>query len=229
MSPKQWHRDVGAYALGVLDPADSFRFEEHLADCATCAVRLSEFAGLESALAAFAHPDGAHGVLLPEPPRPTLLNQLLDSIETGRRRSGRRRLRLIAAAAALIIAAPVAVLGLRTQDSGDDSVRRYAATDPATGVSATVALQERVWGSGVGLELARVKGPLTCKLVAVGKDGKEQTVTTWAVPADGYGFPDAKGHEEPLRTEGGAALHGADIDRFEVRTLDGRRLVTIEA
>ncbi|WP_274564390.1 zf-HC2 domain-containing protein [Streptomyces spiramyceticus] len=229
MSPKQRHRDVGAYALGVLDPADSFRFEEHLADCATCAVRLSEFAGLESALAAFAHPAGAHGVLLPEPPRPTLLNQLLDAIETGRRRSGRRRLRLISAAAALIIAAPVAVLGLQTQDPGDDSVRRYAATDPATGVSATVALQERGWGSGVGLELARVKGPLTCKLVAVGKDGKEQTVTTWAVPAGGYGFPDTRGHEDPLRTEGGAALHGAEIDRFEVRTLDGMRLVTIEA
>ncbi|MBT2511071.1 zf-HC2 domain-containing protein [Streptomyces sp. ISL-98] len=229
MSPKQRHRDVGAYALGVLDPADSFRFEEHLADCATCAVRLSEFAGLESALAAFAHPGGAHGVLLPEPPGPTLLNQLLDAIETGRRRNGRRRLQLIAAAAALIIATPVAVLGLQAQDSGDDAVRTYAATDPATGVSATVALQERGWGSGVGLELARVKGPLTCKLVAVGKDGKEQTVTTWAVPVGGYGFPDAKGHEEPLRTEGGAALHGAEIDRFEVRTLDGHRLVTIEA
>ena len=24
------HRDVGAYALGVLDEADTFRFEDHL-------------------------------------------------------------------------------------------------------------------------------------------------------------------------------------------------------
>ncbi|MGX1885061.1 zf-HC2 domain-containing protein [Streptomyces sp. NPDC055287] len=231
MSPYQRHRDVGAYALGVLDPAESFRFEEHLADCATCAVRLSEFAGLESALAAYAHPGGGVEVLLPQRPAPALLDRLLAGVDAGRRRRGRRRLRLVAAAAALIIAGPVAALGLQARAGADGggTVQRYAATDPASGVSASVALQERGWGSGVGLELARVEGPLACELVAVGKDGEEQTVTTWAVPPGGYGMPGVEGHEEPLRTEGGAALSGAEIDRFEVRTLDGKRLVTIKA
>ncbi|GAA1502196.1 anti-sigma U factor RsuA [Streptomyces albidochromogenes] len=231
MSPNQRHRDVGAYALGVLDPADAFRFEEHLADCATCAVRLSEFAGLESTLAAYAH-SGA-GATVPPVERPTegLLDRLLDTVEAGHRRRGRRRLRLVAAAAALIIAGPVAALGLqaRAADDGEGPVRRYAATDPVSGVRAAVALRERGWGAAVGLELARVAGPLTCELIAVGKDGEEQTVTTWAVPDGGYGMPDVEGHEEPLRTEGGAALRGTEIDRFEVRTLDGRRLVTIGA
>ncbi|MEN8651818.1 zf-HC2 domain-containing protein [Streptomyces sp. 21So2-11] len=232
MSPKQRHQDVGAYALGVLDPADTFRFEEHLSDCPMCAVRLSEFAGLESMLATFAHPGGGPGVLLPQPPVPELLDRLLDRVEVTRRRSGRRRIRLVAAAAALIIGGPAAVLGLQLQGGGGDgggAVRRLAATDSATGVSATVALRERGWGSGVGLELARVDGPLACKLIAVGKDGEEQTVTTWAVPPGGYGNPGVAGHEEPLRTEGGAALSGNEIDRFEVRTLDGKRLVTIKA
>ncbi|MBT2398354.1 zf-HC2 domain-containing protein [Streptomyces sp. ISL-100] len=230
MSTNQRHRDVGAYALGVLDPADSFRFEEHLADCATCAVRLSEFAALESTLAAYAHP-GA-GVVLAERPTPGLLDRLLDRVEAGRRQRGRRRMRLVAAAAALIIAGPAAALALQpgaADGDGDGTVQRYAATDPASGVSASVALRERGWGSGVGLELARVKGPLTCELIAIGKDGEEQTVTTWAVPEGGYGMPGVPGHEEPLRTEGGAALSDTEIDRFEVRTLDGRRLVTIEA
>ena len=27
------HRDVGAYALGVLDEAEAFRFEDHLMEC----------------------------------------------------------------------------------------------------------------------------------------------------------------------------------------------------
>ncbi|MFF3343378.1 anti-sigma factor family protein [Streptomyces flavidovirens] len=232
MSTDQRHRDVGAYALGVLDPADSFRFEEHLADCATCAVRLSEFAGVESALAAYAHPGGGIGVTLPEPPTAGLLDRLLDGVAAGRRRRGRRRLRLVAAAAALIIAGPVAALGLQARagdDDGGGTVLRYAATDPASGVSASVALQERGWGSGVGLELARVEGPLTCELIAVGKGGEKQTVTTWAVPPGGYGMPGVEGHEEPLRTRGGSALRGNEIDRFEVRTLDGRRLVTIKA
>ncbi|HET6858963.1 MAG TPA: zf-HC2 domain-containing protein [Streptomyces sp.] len=231
MSPKQRHWDVGAYALGVLDPADAFRFEEHLSDCPTCAVRLSEFAGLESMLAAFAHPGGAPGVLLPQPPVPELLDRLLDRVEVTRRHGARRRLRLVAVAAALVIGGPAAVLGLQMQGAGGDAVdtvRQLAATDSATGVSATVALRERGWGAGVGLELGRVEGPLACKLIAIGKDGDEQTVTTWSVPAGGYGRPGVAGHEEPLRTEGGAALGGADIDRFEVRTLDGKRLVTIE-
>ncbi|WP_028814381.1 zf-HC2 domain-containing protein [Streptomyces flavidovirens] len=228
MSTDQRHRDVGAYALGVLDPADSFRFEEHLADCATCAVRLSEFACVESTLAAYAHPGGSIGVTLPEPPTAGLLDRLLDAVAAGRRRRGRRRLRLVAAAAALIIAGPVAALGLQAR-AGGGTVLRYAATDPASGVSASVALQERGWGTGVGLELARVEGPLTCELIAVSKDGEEQTVTTWSVPPGGYGIPGVEGHEEPLRTRGGSALRADEIDRFEVRTLDGRRLVTIEA
>lgn len=38
------HITVGAYALGVLGGTDTFRFEEHLADCAGCRVRAREFA-----------------------------------------------------------------------------------------------------------------------------------------------------------------------------------------
>lgn len=228
MSPNQRHRDVGAYALGVLDPADSFRFEEHLADCPSCAVLLGEFAGIESTLAAYAHPGRSLGVLLAERPTSGLLDRLLDEVEAGRRRGRRRRMRLVAAAAALIIGGPVAALGLQPQAT-DGPATRYAATDPASGVTASVALRERGWGSGVELELARVEGPLACELIAVGKDGEEQTVTTWAVPVGGYGMPGVPGHEDPLRTQGGAALHGGEIDRFEVRTLDGKRLVTIKA
>ena len=34
------HMDVAAYALGVLDPQDTERFEEHLATCWACAAEL---------------------------------------------------------------------------------------------------------------------------------------------------------------------------------------------
>ncbi|MGR8007089.1 anti-sigma factor family protein [Streptomyces hypolithicus] len=229
MSPKLWHFDVGAYALGVLDPADTFRFEEHLAECATCAVLLGEFAVVESALAAYARPGGGVGGPSAERPAPALLERLLAGVEAGRRRSAGRRMRLVAVAAALIVTGPVLTLGLQQAPGpGDDEVMRYAATDSATGVSASVAVRGRAWGSGVGLELAGVRGPLTCSLVAVGTTGEEQTVATWSVPAGGYGIPGVPGHEEPLRTEGGAALRGGEIDRFEVRTRDGERLVTVE-
>ncbi|WP_455353351.1 zf-HC2 domain-containing protein [Streptomyces sp. SYSU K217416] len=209
MSPQQPHRDAGAYALGVLDPVESFRFEEHLADCAVCVLRLSELAGVETLLAALR--DGGP----PARPHPGLLDRLMDEVAARRRRSSRRRLRLVAAAAALILAAPLAALGLA--DRGDGG-RQLTATDAVTGVSAALAVEEKEWGTDVGLRVAHVPGPSTCSLVAVGRNGEEETVTTWAVTT---------GYDEPLVAQGGAALGRDEIDHFEVRTPDGRRLVTI--
>jgi hypothetical protein len=37
------HADVASYALGVLGEAESYRFEEHLAICETCAEQLESF------------------------------------------------------------------------------------------------------------------------------------------------------------------------------------------
>ncbi|MEV6652977.1 zf-HC2 domain-containing protein [Streptomyces sp. NPDC051219] len=210
MSPHQRHRDAGAYALGILDPAETFRFEEHLAGCAMCVMRLSELAGVEALLAPLN--DGGP----PAPPHPGLLDRLMHEVTARRRRSSRRRLRLIAAAAALILAAPAAALAV--QSRGDGAGRQFSATDAVTGVSAALALEEKEWGTDVGLRVAHVPGPSTCSLVAVGRNGEEQTVTTWAVAA---------GSDEPLVAQGGAALGRAEIDHFEVRTPDGRRLVSI--
>ena len=48
------HRDAGAYALGVLDATDPFRFEEHLMDCPRCALLLAEFGGVRAQLDEYA-------------------------------------------------------------------------------------------------------------------------------------------------------------------------------
>ena len=37
------HRDVAAYALGVLNEAEAFRFEDHLMECPRCAAHVTEF------------------------------------------------------------------------------------------------------------------------------------------------------------------------------------------
>ena len=108
----------------------------------------------------------------------------------------RRRLFLVAAAAVLIVGGPLAALALTKGGSQEapapplanavraqfDEGEKAASVDPETKVSAGVSMAARPWGTQVVLELANVKGPLTCDLVAVGKDGKRQTVTTWAVP-----------------------------------------------
>ncbi|MCX4820840.1 hypothetical protein OG883_13165 [Streptomyces sp. NBC_01142] len=220
MNLQQRHRDVAAYALGVLEPADAFRFEEHLTDCVMCAVQLADFTAVTAALTELAGPGRA------EPrPTPRLLERLTDEVGALRRRSRRRRLRLVAAAAALIIALPAAAVAL--QDGGSAGGQQIVATDLASGVTASVALRERGWGTAVALQLAGLTGPRVCRLIAIGKDGAEHPVLSWAVPDGGYGMPDSPGHEQPLDIEGGTGLQSAEIGHWEIRTGDGKRLVSI--
>ncbi|KPC64827.1 anti-sigma factor family protein [Streptomyces chattanoogensis] len=236
------HTDVGAYALGVLDAADADRFERHLAGCHHCAAELERLMGMSPMLAEF-RASAPTVETVTAVPGPGLLEGLLGEVAAARRGRGRRRLYLVAAAAALIIGGPLAALALTGGDPQGEpapplasAVRaQYAAgekvtaVDPVTRVSAGVSMAAKPWGTQVVLQLAGVKGPLTCSLVAVGKDGHRQTVTTWAVPEGGYGIKGstAKWHREPLFAAGGAAFRRGDIDRFEIRTLAGERLAEV--
>ncbi|MEU9117709.1 zf-HC2 domain-containing protein [Streptomyces sp. NPDC048483] len=234
------HSDVGAYALGVLDAVDAERFEQHLVGCDRCAAELEELMGLSPLLAEFKETAPTTETITAVP-GPAVLDGLLGEVAATRRGRGRRRLYLVAAAAALIIAGPLATLALSGGGTKQEpaapplaaAVRaQYAAgeqvtaVDPDTKVSAGVSMAAKPWGTQVVLRLAGVKGPLTCDLVAVGKDGRRQTVTTWAVPKGGYGIKGsaAKWNSEPLYAAGGAAFRRGDIDRFEIRTLTGERL-----
>ncbi|MCX4847688.1 zf-HC2 domain-containing protein [Streptomyces sp. NBC_00893] len=108
---------------------------------------------------------------------------------------------------------------------------KVRATDPRTRVSATVGMAERPWGTSTVLELRNVTGPQKCRLIAVSRTGEEEVVTSWSVPEWGYGIEDSPypGAKYPLYVSGGAAMGRGDIDHFEVRTFDGRRLVEVDA
>ncbi|MFG2478835.1 zf-HC2 domain-containing protein [Streptomyces fagopyri] len=214
------HRDVGAYALGVLDEADAFRFEDHLMECPQCAAHVSEFrpAARQMMLYRLATPRTVHPFAAPGP---RLLDTLLGEV-AGRRRAGHRRW-LYAVAAAVVLAAggpTIAMVTSHGSASGDSASNQAAATDADTGVWARVTTQDRVWGSEVDVEVKDSGGPRPCQLVAVGKDGSEQTVTSWMVPE----------HEGASTSmQGGASMASQDISRFEVRTADGKHLVTVKS
>ncbi|MFD7720156.1 zf-HC2 domain-containing protein [Streptomyces sp. NPDC059814] len=246
------HDAVGAYALGILDDAEATAFEAHLAGCARCGDRLDEFAGLEPMLALLAgSPSGVPGARavphVPAPPPPRMLGELVDEVVAGRARRTRRGRYLIAAAAVLIIGGPLLAV---TAGGGDRPVARAAdprpagpagdapfrdltekvrATDPVTGVDATIGTGPKAWGTDTVLELKNVTGPRKCRLVAVSRTGEEEVVTSWSVPKWGYGIEGSTypGAAYPLYVRGGAAMARSDIDHFEVRTFDGKRLVSV--
>ncbi|MER7489678.1 zf-HC2 domain-containing protein [Streptomyces sp. NPDC126497] len=249
------HETVGAYALGILDDAEATAFEAHLATCEWCAQQLDELAGMEPMLAALADLPGtgtpALGESLSAKPSPRVVEKLVDEVAERRARKRRRNFYMVAAAGALIISGPfVAVAASGGGDEGgggggadrtlaanpakeafDQASDKIMATDPGTRVTATVALEKKLWGTETALELKNVKGEQKCSLIAVGKNGERETVTSWSVPGEGYGLPDATSDKakQPLYVQGGAAFQPNEIDHFQVMTFDGKLLVEVDA
>jgi hypothetical protein len=126
---------------------------------------------------------------------------------------------------------PVAMATSPAKAAFDVMTDKKSATDPSTKVNAVVAVEKKDWGTHAVLQLKNVKGPLKCSLIAVGKNGERETVTSWAVPKWGYGIANAKTEEakSPLYVHGGAAFSPNQIDHFEVMTFDGKRLVEVNA
>lgn len=103
---------------------------------------------------------------------------------------------------------------------------RHSATNPRTGLTGTVGLVTKTWGTQVTLDLSRIRGPLECELVAVSRTGERRVVMGWFVPAAGYGVPGHPGH---LLVQGGGAIARGDIARLEVTVLHGGTLLSIPA
>lgn len=99
----------------------------------------------------------------------------------------------------------------------------HAATNPTTGASGIVALETKGWGTHVALDLGNIKGPLTCRLVAVTRSGQRHVVTEWAVPPKGYGVLGSPDH---LQVHGGTAVPRQDLARFDVE-VEGGSLLSI--
>ncbi|MFC7387566.1 anti-sigma factor family protein [Sphaerisporangium rhizosphaerae] len=156
--------------------------------------------------------------------------------ELAESRVRRRRALLLGVAAALVVGvtgatashvlwpSPGTTVAASTPE-GSSSPEVKEGTSPDTGVSGSVGMVPKGWGTEVAFRLSGVRGPERCSLVAVGRSGDTDVVSGWRVaPGSGYGVP---GFPEPLRLTGGTALARKDIVRFEVRRDDGVRLLEI--
>ncbi|WP_217552759.1 zf-HC2 domain-containing protein [Streptomyces sp. GbtcB6] len=210
------HRDVGAYALGVLDEAEAFRFEDHLMECPSCSAHVTEFGPAARQLMLYrrATPRFVHPMAQPGP---RLLDRLLAEVASKHRAKRRKLLYGLAASVVFAVAGP----GIATYVGHDaaPTVQVTAATDAQSGIWAQVKSQDTDSGSMIELEVKDPDGPRSCRLVAVGDDGSEQVVTTWA----------ERDHDDRVSTmTGGSSMHPDEIDRYEVRNADGQRLVTLD-
>ncbi|MGC5036365.1 zf-HC2 domain-containing protein [Streptomyces sp. DT190] len=210
------HRDVGAYALGVLDEAEAFRFEDHLMECPKCAAEVTEFGPTTRQLMLYrrATPRLVNPMAQPGP---RMLDRLLAEVAT-RRRAGRRRM-VFALAASVVIAVSVPAVSVMAGDGGE-TTRTVTATDVHTGVWAQVTTADEASGSQVELRVKDASDSRACHLVIVGRDGAEEIATSWHGP----------GHDtEPHTMMASSSLHPDDIARFEIRSATGEVLARLEA
>ncbi|MDH6627785.1 anti-sigma factor RsiW [Streptomyces sp. LBL] len=212
------HGDVGAYALGVLDEAEAFRFEDHLMECPRCAAQVTEFGPVTRQMLLYrrATPRAVHPMAQPGP---RMLEGLLGEVAARHRARRRRLLFVVAAAVVFAVAGPgIAVLAQGADQAPKDV--RVTATDERSGVWAQITTEDEAWGSDVEITVKDGAGPRTCRLIAVGVDGSEETVTTWNV---------SRHDARPNTMHGGSTLHSDQIDHYEVRTSAGERLVTLKS
>jgi predicted anti-sigma-YlaC factor YlaD len=219
------HIDVGAYALGLLEDEDSAAFEAHLADCPVCTAQLAQFSPMKELLT---------GLGPVETPEDVAVGQGVTDLLSRRAALTRRRARwAVAIAAAACLAALGGGLAAGTTLTPSAPVsspvltgQLHTATNPRNGVTGTVGLVGKAWGTYVTLDLADVHGPLECELVAVAKNGESRVVAGWSVGKPGDGVP---GHSAHLLVAGSTSIPLAELASFNVVVLNGRTLLSIPA
>jgi predicted anti-sigma-YlaC factor YlaD len=215
------HIDLGAYALGLLEDQDKVTFEAHLATCDACRAELPSLSPIAGLLR------GMGPVEVPGDVQPPV--DLLRRRASASRRD-RRRLAIASVAAGVVLVGGGIGVGLtaapRPAPAATSSLigQLHAATNPANGVTGTVGLVAKSWGTQVTFDLAGVHGPLECELIAISRESERRVVTGWLVTAPGDGVP---GHPAHLLVQGGTAISLANLARFEVTVVNGPTLLTI--
>jgi len=206
------HTDVGAYALGLLEPQDRRAFEEHLAECPACAAELAELSEMKSLLSDLGP------VEAPDEPAEANVTDLVRRRAESQRRHARRQV-LLGAAAAVVLVAGGTVVGVAVASQPSSQVsqtagRTVSAVDEHTGVHGKVTLVAKPFGTQLAVDLAQIQGPLECRFIAVSRTGERFQVGTWFLPPHvKFGSPS---HPEHLLLKGWTTIKPGDLSRIDV-------------
>ena len=193
---------LGVYVLGAIDPGERGLVDAHLLTCRDCRDELAGLAGLP-ALLARVNPDEISRIRADDTVRPAsddppeeLLGTVLGLAEARRRRN---RWRYLSAAAAVAAIAGGLFAGLSSATStsttitktvpvalpnGPGSWETVSGASQATGVTATVAYAQQLWGESFQVLVDHIPMGTTCQLTVVHPDGTRTVVAAWTTARD---------------------------------------------
>jgi anti-sigma factor RsiW len=223
--------ELGALALGLLDPDRTRAVEEHLATCAACRRDLEDLTAVTDLLG-----EVPPEALLDGPPDGDLvlartLRQIRAESAARRRRRWVPRIAAAAAAVAVLLGGGVA-LGRATAPEPPAVIAAPPAPAPASGPGA-VTLQ----GDGVsGVRMTAVVTPAAgwvrvttavrgippgerCRIIVLARDGRREVAGSW--------LTSAKGETEGTQLDGAAVVAPADVAGVAIENEAGKEFVTL--
>ena len=218
MSCEHAQESFGVLVLGAIDPIERDEVEEHIFGCSTCPAVLAEFSSLPGLLkrldADRVGPDGPPG---------ELLDRILAQVRTEQAGRSPRRVAWVRPVAALVAVAAVALAVLAVVISRPDDPVSVpspnvvsAASDPASGVSASLTMSPAEVGTQLHVSVNGVVPGEHCVIVVVGKDGSREVAASWVA-----------GYVGAAQVTGTTGFAAEEIARIDITTPDGSRLVTV--
>ncbi|WP_433160102.1 anti-sigma factor family protein [Kribbella sp. CA-247076] len=211
---------LGAYALGALEPDEAREVDQHLATCAECRAELAELEEMKAFLGEVPPEAFLDG---PPPDGDLLLQRTLREVRTTAAPKRRSPWLLVAAAVVLIAGALAGgiLIGRQSTSPAETPVagsKQVIATDGTTGTTMATTVEPRAGWSWVEVELTNLKAGAECEMIVTDKGGKTWVAGTWVVSE--------KSAREGSRFAGGVLVPIDQVKSVEVRTLQGQHVVT---
>lgn len=240
------HFDVASYALGILDERDAARFEDHLIECSACAVELESFLQVADVLAdvdaealVAAEESQRDGLVLKK-----MIGEVKRERRRANSRRLYSLAAAVVVFAMLSIGALFAgAEWLAPEQTGGTQAQRPSGpaqldplplsdgagvggpdltgeqmgnTDARSGVRLHAALEPKDWGTQVQFAVSNIKGPLTCRLVAVRTDGRSEVLSSWTVGEKGWG---TAANQQSLMLPAVTALPRSEIAHLQIQSV----------
>jgi hypothetical protein len=209
---------LGAYALGALEPAEVAEVDAHLAICAECRAELAELTELKELLG-----EVPPEAFLDGPPEggDLLLRRTLREVRPPKRRSRW----LLVAAVAVVVAGALGggvVLGRATAPEETNQpvagAKQVTTSDAATGASMDATVEPRSGWTWVRVRVKGLKAGDQCEMVITDKSGATWVAGSWLVSE--------KAAEDGSTFGGGVVIPPEQVRSVEIRTVQGKHVVT---